>query len=313
MKIRNLPWDLLVLAGLLVAGSLLASFFIPGFLDFRYLLDTSTLHAEAGILALAMTFVIVSGNIDLSIASNMVLTAVFAGLIFKSGMNPIVVIVLASVIGTLLGAINGLLVVLFRLPSFLVTLATLAIYRGTAQALLGPKSVPIPKEMVGLDQSLIAGIPWPTAIFIGLAVMSGMLLHRTVFGRWTFAVGTNEEAAVYAGLPVPRIKVWVFALAGLAAGICGLLIDSRLGVARHDLARGLELDVITIAVVGGCAIRGGKGSIPGTVLAMLLVMLIRTAMGVANVKAEYQLTAIGLLLVLAVGIGGLRFAQSHPK
>jgi rhamnose transport system permease protein len=310
MKVRQLPWDLLVLGGLLVFGSLLASFFIPGFLDFRYLLDSSTLYVEAGILALAMSFVIVTGNIDLSIGSNMVLSAVLAGLMLSSGMNPLLAASLTCVIGTSLGLLNGALVVLFRLPSFLVTLATLAIYRGTAQAVLGPKSVPIPKEWVGLDQSLIAGIPWPTAIFVALAVLSGVALHRTVFGRWVFAVGTNEEAAVYAGLPVDRVKVLVFGLAGLAASICALLIDSRLGVARHDLARGLELDAITIAVVGGCAIRGGKGSIPGTILALLLVMLIRTAMGVANVKAEYQLTAIGLLLVVAVGIGGIRSPQS---
>jgi rhamnose transport system permease protein len=137
-------------------------------------------------------------------------------------------------------------------------------------------------------------------VLAGTAAVLGLLLHRTVFGRWVFALGTNEAASYYSGLPNDRTKVSVFALTGLMAGIGAVLMDSRLGVARHDLARGMELEAITVAVVGGAAITGGKGSVPGTVVALFLIVVIRTALGVGGVKPEYQLTALGALLVLAV-------------
>ena len=277
----------------------------PHFLDARYLLDTSTLYVETGLLALAMTVVIVSGNIDLSVGSMLVLTACLVAKLMDGGMGTIPAIIAGMVIGTSLGTVNGLLVAKFRLPSFLVTLGMMAVARGAAQAMLGSTSIKLPKDFKGIDQSLVFGLPWPLIIFVVGAVVIGLLLHRTVFGRWVFALGTNESASRYAGVPIDRVKISVFALSGLMAGIGALLMDSRLAVARYDLARGIELDAITVAVVGGAAIKGGKGSILGTTLALFLIMVMRTAMGVASVKAEYQLTAIGALLIIAVIAGNL--------
>lgn len=288
------PFVLLVLA-VLVAWRL-----SPGFLDARYLLDSSTLYMEVGLLALGLTLVIASGNIDLSVGSNLALTACLTAILLEKGASVPVGVAFACACGTLLGAFNGVLVASLRLPSFLVTLGTMAAYRGAAQAVMGAESVKLPDGFKGLDQSLVLGVPWPLLVFLAFAVVTGLLLHRTVFGRRVFALGTNESASRYSGLPNERTKVLVFALTGLMCGVSALLMDSRLAVARHDLARGIELDAITVAVVGGAAISGGRGNVFGTVLALLLIVVVRTAMGVANVKPEYQLTVIGALLVLAV-------------
>jgi rhamnose transport system permease protein len=297
----------LIPAVLLVVGGILASIFSPNFMDVRYLLDSSTIYMEIGVIALAMTFVIVAGQIDLSVGSNVVLTACLAAKLLESGWGIIPTVLAACLIGTLLGTFNGVLVAKLKLPSFLVTLGTMAIYRGAAQAMMGPGSVKLPKDFTGLDQRYFLGLPWPLLLFLVAAVVAGLVLHGTVYGRWVFALGTNESASRYSGLPIDRVKVSVFALAGLMAGLGAVLIDSRLGVARHSLATGMELDVITVVVVGGTAITGGRGTVLGSVLALFLVMMIKTAMGVANVKAEYQLTTIGVLLILAVLAGRINF------
>ncbi len=298
---------------LLIVAVIVASRVSPYFLDAAYLLDKSTLYVEMGLLALGLTLVIVSGNIDLSVGSNLVLTACLTAMVIESGASIPVAIVFACAVGTVLGAFNGLLVAKLKLPSFLVTLGTMAAYRGTAQAAMGAQSIKLPNEFKGVDQSLVFGVPWPLIVFFAFAVVTGLLLHRTVFGRWVFALGTNESASRYSGLPNDRTKVVVFAFTGLMAGVGALLIDSRLAVARYDLARGMELEAITVAVVGGAAIAGGRGTILGTTIALFLIMVIRTAMGVANVKPEYQLTAIGALLILAVLAEGAGRAMRARK
>src|ERR1019366_7470247 len=149
-------------------------------------------------------------------------------------------------------------------------------------------------------QHLPGHVPVPLVMFLAVAVILGLVLHRTLFGRWVFAIGTNEVASFYSGIPAVTVKVGVFATSGLMAAIAALLMDSRLGVARFDHAQGLELDAITAVLLGGASIFGGRGTILGTVLALFLVAVLRIGMGVANVKAEYQLAVIGTLLVVAV-------------
>ena len=289
-----------------VAGILsLVSIFVfsrmsPEFLDWHFLVTNSTTYVEVGLLALGMTFVIVAGQIDLSVASLMALVACLAALLLKKGASIEEVVGFALVAGAFLGYVNGFLVAKLKLPSFLVTLGTLAVYRGMAQAILGPRSVEIPHQFVGIDQVGVAGIPDPVLLFAILAAVTGLLLHQTVFGRWVVATGSNESAARYSGVPTEKVKIAVFVLTGVLAGIGALLMISRLGVARFDLASGQELDAITIVVVGGASIMGGQGSMLGTVLSLCLIDIIKTGMGVANVKLPYQLTVIGILLILAV-------------
>jgi len=290
----------LIPAVLIVIAFFVCSRLSPHFADAAYLLNSSTLYMEMGLISLGMTLVIISGNIDLSVGSILVLTACITAKLLDIGLSIPLAVVMALGIGTVLGMINGLVVAKLRIPSFLVTLGTMALYRGAAQAMLGPTSVKLPHNFVGLDMKSVGGLPYPLIIFLLAAIVIGLLLHQTVFGRWIFAVGTNESASLYSAIPVDRVKIIVFALTGFLCGIGALMIDSRLGVARHDLVPGIELDAITVAVVGGASIAGGKGTILGTVLALVLIDVLHTGMGVANVKAEYQLTVIGVLLVAAV-------------
>lgn len=292
----------LVPLSLLVVAIIVASALLPNFRDFGYLLESSSQYMEIGLLALGVTFVIVSGNIDLSIASNLILTACLTSRLIEGGVGIVPGCLFSLAFGTFLGSLNGILVAKLRLPSFLVTLGTLAAYRGAAQAFLGPNSVKLPVGFKGIDQSGVPGV-WPLAIFLFVALLAGILLHRTVFGRWVFSIGTNPSASRYAAVPNDRVTISVFALSGLMAGIGAILLSSRLGIVRANLLPGLELEAITVAVVGGAAISGGQGSMAGTTLSLFLIMVMKTAMGVANVKAEYQLTAIGALLIIAA-LGG---------
>ena len=289
----------------------------PYFLDFRYLLDASSLYVETGLLALGMTLVIVSGNIDLSIASGMALCACVAAKLLSIGWPTPVVLVATVALGAVLGCFNGLLISGLRLSSVVVTLGTMAAYRGAAQVLAGADSIKFPAALTGIDyvKTLGTPVPAPLTILVFIAVIVGLVLHRTVLGRWIYALGTNAQASFYSGVPTAKVTVSVFAISGALSGIAGLLIDSRLGVARFDHAQGLEVDVITAVVLGGAAITGGSGSILGSMLALLLVALIRIGMGLANVTAEYQLAAVGALLVVTVMVGNLgeKIAASRAR
>lgn len=274
----------------------------PRFLDVAYLFDRSTLYMEAGLMALAMTLVIVAGHIDLSCTAILALVGAIITTLNAMGVPFVVLIPLAPVIGGILGWFNGVLVAWRGLPSLVVTLATMALYRGIAQILLGDHSLAVPPQFAGIDRVTIPGtyIHVPMLLFLAASVGFGLVLHRTVFGRFTTATGINPEAARYAGIPVPRLVTTLFVISGAMAGLAAVLLLSRLGVARFDHARGLELDVITAVVLGGASIQGGRGTIFGTVAALLLVAVVQTGMGVAGVKAEVQVTIIGLLLIASV-------------
>ena len=270
------------------------------FRDVRYLLGNTTIFAETGLLAIGMTLIIISGNIDLSVGSSLILTSCLVAKFTHPNTPVTVSILFAFVIGTLLGTINGLLVAFAKLPSFLVTLATMALYRGIAQAILGPTGADVAPAMKGLDRARLFGLPYPLIIFLVSALIVGLVLHRMILGRWLFGIGTNAEAAHYTGFPVQLATVSTFAISGFLIGIAALMLNSQLGVARYDMEPGIELKAITIVVAGGTAISGGKGSMLGTVLSWMLLYFVRTGMGVTNIKAEYQLTVIGLILILSV-------------
>lgn len=302
-RIRSRFGPEIVAVVLLLLAFGFSAFREPRFLDAEYLFDRSTLYMEAGILALSMTFVIIAGHIDLSVTSILALVgAICTTLVSKYGLPPVAMIFIAPVVGGALGALNGLLVSKGKLPSLVVTLATMALFRGVAQILLGDHSLPMPKELVGIHKIQLPGTYFhvPMVLLGVLAVIAAGMLHRTVWGRWVTALGTNAEAARHAGIPTGKILIQLFTLSGVAAGIGSMLMLSRLGVARFDHARGLELDVITAVVLGGASIFGGRGTIFGTITALGLVGVVQTGMGVAGVKAEVQVAVIGLLLIVSV-------------
>jgi len=297
---------LLILA--FVVGTILS----PYFLDIPFLLNNTSTYIEIGIMGLGLVAVIINGEIDLSVESTLALVACVAGVLFFDLHFPMpIVLVISLALGAALGWLNGFLVTRTSLPSLLVTLATLALYRGAANILVGDDSRPklawsreivFPSWFLGVEKVHILGtpIPLPLVILIVLAVIIGIILAKTTFGRWVYAIGTNEQAARYSGIPTARVKRILFTLSGFLAGLAGLIMVSRLGVARYDHARGWALDAITAVVLGGVSIEGGKGGVLGPVLAFLLIVILRTGMGVANIKAESQLAVIGALLIGAV-------------
>ena len=302
---------------LLILAFIVGSLMSPYFLDAVFLFNYTSLYIEVGIMAIGMTFIIISGNIDLSVASILALVASAAGVVyFDLGVPMVMTIVIALTLGTLLGWLNGALVARLKLPALAVTLGTWALYRGAAQILVGDDSRPrlawtrefmYPEWFTRIHRVYIPGtpIPVPFVIFLVLAIVLGIVLYKTTFGRWVYAIGTNEDAARYSGVPTHRVKMLIFALTGFLSGLAGLIMVSRLSVARYDHARGWELDVITAVVLGGTDIFGGRGSMFGTVVAFLLLIFLRTGMGVANVKAESQLAVIGSLLILAILVSNL--------
>ncbi|MGE5462323.1 MAG: ABC transporter permease, partial [Syntrophothermus sp.] len=268
----------------------------PYFLDARNLSRTSSDFMEIGLMMLPMIFIIITGNIDLSVASNMGMSASFMGLLHNNGVNIWVAALCGLLLGTLGGMLNGLLVSRVKLPALVVTLGTYAFYRGVAYGFLGDQAARgYPDAFTYLGQGKVFGslIPFSVALFFILAILFGLVLHRTTFGRYLYSIGNNENASAYSGVPVARIKFIIYTLSGFMAALAGLILAARFGSTRPDIGTGLELSVITAVVLGGVDINGGKGTMFGAVLSLLLIGLMRFGMGLLNIQGQVQGVAIG--------------------
>ena len=280
----------------------------PFFLDARNLSRTSSDFMEIGLMMLPMVFIIITGNIDLSVASNMGMSASCMGLLHNLGVNIWVAALAGLLLGTLGGLLNGYLIARVKLPALVVTLGTYAFYRGIAYGFLGDQAArDYPKAFTYLGQGRVFGtlIPFSVALFIVLAIIFGLVLHRTAFGRYLYAIGNNENAAIYSGVPVARIKLTIYTLSGFMAALAGLILAARFGSTRPDIGTGLELAVITAVVLGGVDINGGKGTMLGATLSLLLIGLMRFGMGLLNVQGQVQGIVIGLLLILSILLPGV--------
>jgi rhamnose transport system permease protein len=297
-----------IAVALLVAALVYGVWTTPEFRDVHYLFDATSLYMEVAVMALAMTLVIISGNIDLSVASGLALIACACARLYANLHWPMPLVMCAALaVGVALGLFNGLLVTKLRLPSLTVTLGTLALYRGLAQVLVGDRSVGgFPEWFGGLDYRRVGDlVPYPLILFLSLAIVFALLLHKTVFGRLVYAIGTNEEATRFSGIRTDRVKLTVFVLSGLMMAVGALMMMSRLTTAQYSFAAGDELTVITAVVLGGTDIFGGRGTIFGTVVALLLMVVLKTAMDLRNIESQYQLAITGTLLVTAVLLANL--------
>ncbi len=297
-----LRWEALLIVLLLVASVVNASL-SPYFLDVHNLFDMTFNFMERGLIALTMTFIIISGNIDLSVASNLAMSAILMGVAHQAGWNIWLAVLLGLAIGVLGGVLNGLLIAKVRLPALVVTLGTYALYRGIAFVVLGDQAVTrFPAAFTYLGQGYLPGtpVPVPLALFAAFAILYGLLLHRTTFGRFVYAIGSNEEACRYSGVNVDRIKITLFALSGLMSALAGTVLAARFGSVRPNIAMGFELEVITTVVLGGVDIFGGRGTMPGVVLALFLIGVARYGMSLKNVPGQTQTTLIGVLLIVAI-------------
>jgi rhamnose transport system permease protein len=297
-------WETLLvvaLLGLIVLGTFLSPFFLtPG--NFSNLIAALM---EVAIMAVPMTLIIVAGEIDLSVESMAGLASAILGFLWAAGVPLWVAIPAVLVVGGLGGLMNGLLVARGGLPSLVVTLGTLALFRGLALIVLGPRGISdFPPGFTELGFGHVPGtlIPWPFVIFLALALLLGIVLHRTWIGRQIYAIGKNTGAARFSGVRVTRAKVSLFVLSGLVAALAGIILTSRLSSARADAGSGMTLTVVTVVLLGGVNIFGGSGTIPGVVLAVLAVAVMQNALRLAHVTVEVQSIALGLLLILSVVI-----------
>lgn len=296
---------------LLIAGLVGASILSPFFLDVNYILRSFTLTAEMSIVALVLTMVIISGEIDLSAASNMALSACIFAWLQDAGLAIPLAVIVGLLAGLTMGALNAFMSIRLELPSIIVTIGTLIFYRGLAQVIAGDSSIRVPDSFVGINAIMVFGIPLPVILFIISAVVLGLVLGTTVIGRQIYQIGTNKEAALHAGINAARIKVGLFLLLGLVSAAAGIMAVSRLGSVRYDLVLGGELQMVLMAMLGGTYIFGGRGTILGTFLAAWLLVIVSTGMTVANLLPAIQLTVLGILLIVAIIATNFIYARTQ--
>lgn len=315
MKKTLLRWEWLLVALILVMVAVNTQL-SPFFLQPRNLLRASSDFIEIGIMMLPMVFIIITGNIDLSVASTLGLAASLLGFLHNAGWPIWAAAAAALAAGALCGLLNGLLIARFGLPSLVVTLGTFSFYRGLAYGLLGDEAARgYPEAFTWLGQGRLPGTRVPVALvlFVALVVVFALVLHRTRLGRYLYAIGNNEDASRYAGAPVRRIKVGIYTLSGFVAALAGLILAARFGSTRPDIGTGLELSVITVTVLGGVSINGGVGTMLGAVLALLLIAVTRFGMGLLNLQGQVQDIVIGLLLILSILLPNLgRWLAARP-
>jgi rhamnose transport system permease protein len=274
--------------------------------DFYFSVDNLTnvfqLSIEKIIVALIMTLIIINGEIDLSVASVMGLSASLFAWLFSKDVAAEVAIVITLGVGLLIGLFNGVWISYFGLPSLAVTLAGLVGYRGVARILLEDRSVGgFPDWFDKLGQpDLIGPFSAGIVIFAVLFVVFAVILHYSAFGRYVYIIGNSRDAARYAGVKVEQVKMRLFVTSAVISSLAGLLIAARLGSVRANQAEGFELDIITIVLLGGVSIFGGKGSMVGVGLSILVVLNLRNGMGLANYSGSIQTSVVGVLLILSV-------------
>jgi rhamnose transport system permease protein len=276
---------------------------VPHFMSATNVFYIGINMGEIAIMALPLTLIIVTGEIDLSVASMLGLSSTLLGYLFKHGWPIALAMVVVLIVGAGGGALNGFLVTKLKLPSIAVTIGTLTLYRGIAEIILGTGSVtgfPLSLTKIGVVPIPHTRLAYSITIFLALAVVFGVVLHATTVGRAIFAIGLQSEAAHFSGIRVERIKFTLFVLSGLVCSFAGILWTLRFATSRYDAGTGLELTVVTIVLFGGVSIFGGRGSIFGVVLAVLIVGCIQEALTLKNVSADVQNIVIGVLLLVSV-------------
>lgn len=271
------------------------------------LLNQGRFLTEVSLVALIMTFVIVTGGIDLSVGSILGLSAIVLGVAWKKlGLPLPLAILVALSVGTLAGLFNGIIITRFKVPPLIATLATLALYRGLAEGISQARSIRgYPEWFFILGQGEFFGIPTQLWIVAFFTLLTGFILTYTTWGRATYAIGANETAARFSGIAVDKTKLFIYAASGFAASLAAIIFVSRVSTTRSDMGMGLELDAITAVVLGGTSIFGGKGTIVGTFFGLILIQILKNGLSLAGVKSDGTYIAIGLVLILTLLISNL--------
>lgn len=276
----------------------------PYFLDPYTLSDATFNFTEKALVALPMALLIIAGHIDISVAAIMALCSVAMGLAAESGAGTPSIVGIGLTTGLLAGMFNGALVTWFRVPSIVATIGTMSLFRGIAYGVLGDRVLKsYPADFAFFGQGYVLGpLSFELVLFTVCALAFTVFLHFSIFGQRIYAIGANTEVARFSGVRVDRYAFWLFVATGLASGAASVLLTSRLGSTRPSIAQGLELEIISMVILGGVAVTGGRGTIPGVVLAAMLLGFVTFGLGLLNVPGIVMSIAVGALLIAVVAI-----------
>jgi len=292
-----------ILVFLVIIVIIINSNITPYFLNVTNLFDMTFNFMELGIVVLIMSFIIIIGQMDLSVGSTMALSSAVMGISYQSGLNIWIAMLLGIAAGTLGGFFNGIIIARVKIHSIIITLATYSLYRGIAYILLKDNAVTgYPPKFLYLGQGYIGNSPVPLelVIFAVLAILFGFILHKSTFGRYMYSIGNNELASRYSGIPVDRILITIYTSSGFMSAIAGVLFTFRVAVTRPNMAEAFLFEIITIVLLGGISIYGGEGSIIGVVLSLFLIGMIRRGMMLVNISSEVMSVVIGCILIIAI-------------
>ncbi|NEI03344.1 ABC transporter permease [Rhizobium leguminosarum] len=296
-------WEVLLfaVAVLIFIFNSLAS---PYFLDAWNLSDATFNFTEKAMIAFAMALLVISGEIDLSVAAIIALASTAMGAAAQVGIGTPGLVAIGIGTGLACGIFNGVLVSVLKLPSIVVTIGTMSLFRGISYIVLGDQAYgKYPADFAYFGQGYVVWVfSFEFVLFIVLAILFAVLLHATNFGRQVYAIGNNDFAARFSGIPVERVKFILFLLTGVMSGIAAVCLTSRLGSTRPSIAQGWELEVVTMVVLGGISILGGSGTIVGVVIAAFVMGLVTFGLGLLNVPGIVMSIFIGLLLIITIAI-----------
>ena len=303
LKRKLKSWEsllMLVAIGIFIANS----FASPYFLNAWNLSDATFNFTEKAMIAFAMALLIISGEIDLSVASIIALASTAMGAAVQMGVGTEGLVLIGLATGLVCGAFNGILVTGLGLPSIVVTIGTMSLFRGISFIILGDQAYRgYPPEFAFFGQGYVWWvISFEFVLFAIIAVVYGVILHTTNFGRTVYAIGNNPTGALFSGIRVGRVKFILFLLTGLMSGIAAVCLTSRLGSTRPSIATGWELEIVTMVVFGGVNILGGSGSIPGVVIAAFVMGLVTFGLGLLNVPGIVMSIVIGGLLIGVIAL-----------
>ena len=308
LKLLNtlMKWEVILFLLFIIVIIINASL-SPYFLDYLNIMNTTFNFMEKAIVALPMIFIIICGDIDISVAGIIALSSLFMGAASSAGAGIFALIVVGLTTGLAAGLLNGFIITRFGIPAIAVTIGSMSLFRGVSYAVLGDKAYThYPESFAYFGQGYLGNtlIPFELLLFILLAVCFGLILHKTSFGRKVYSIGNNPTAAAFSGVPVKRIRMIAFMASGLMSGLAAILLTSRIGSTRPNIASGWELEIITTVVLGGVAITGGRGSVIGVIIGIFLIGFLKFGMGLINVPGKVMNIIIGFLLIVAIMLPG---------
>lgn len=291
-----------LLAAFFVIELAIFGFSVPNYLSVDGVLDTSRVFIEAGLLSLGMTLVIITGGIDLSVAALMALVSVVIGFSHQAGVPLPLAMMLGVIVGTGCGLLNGAIVAYLHLHPLVVTLATMALFRGAAYVMSNAEAFSnYPEWFTNIGGYYIADtVPAQLPVFVVICVIVWIILAKTAFGRAIYGLGENELAVRFSGVNVERVKLKVYGLMGLLVSIAAIIETSRISTSRANMAVGLELPVIAAVVLGGTKVTGGYGTVPGTIFGLLILWYLQDGLQFAGISADWGLVITGSFLILGV-------------